>query len=135
MWSTRPLPELGAQLRRSLERIGNALDASAYAFGEECRSDVGEPTFLIMETDFRVMIAVDSLENEEAMGNEVSTAMRAIDALPADQIPGPRPGRVEFEFRAPRGQSLRLIVDIARYRQEAANMDGAALFNYFRASP
>ena len=135
VWSTRELPNLGARLRDHLAESARNLEAGAYAFGEECRSDSGETTFLAMETDFRIRVPVDTLENEAAMGNALQDAMAAIEALPDEEIAGTRPGRVEFEFVAGDSQSLRLNVDISRFRQEAAGLEGGALFRYFNAAP
>jgi hypothetical protein len=135
VWATRELPELSTALRENLMQAGGALDGSAYAFGEECRADSGEVTFLAMQTDFRVRAHVDSLENEAALGNSIRAAMTAIEALGDEQLSGRGPGRVEFEFTAPDGQALRLIIEVTRFRQEAGNLEGSALFGLFQASP
>ena len=58
----------------------------------------GDATFHAMETDFRVRVSVDSLGDEEALGGAIRAVMTAIEELPPEQIVGPRPGRVEFEF-------------------------------------
>lgn len=131
VWATRDLPELSATLNGELSSRQTSLQGSAYAFGEECRAESGEVTFLAMETDFRVRAAFSTLEDEAALGNAIRAAMLIIDSLPAAQLVGTRPGRVDFEF-AGGSQSLRLTVDIGRYKQEAAALQGAALFRYFR---
>jgi hypothetical protein len=112
---------------------GIATAAGAYAFGEECRAESAAVTFLAMEADFRILVAVESLEDEEYLGNAIIGAMTAIESLPADEIPGPRPGRVDFEFRATDGQSLRLNIEIARFRLEADGLTGSALYRLFLA--
>ena len=48
---------------------------------------------------------------------------------------GPRPGRVEFEFYSGADSSLRLIIEIDRYRAEAQDLEGAELFKHFRPAP
>jgi hypothetical protein len=111
------------------------MHVSAYAFGEECRAASGETSFLAMETDFRIRVPVDSLSNKEEMGRAVLQAMAAIETLPSEQLPGTRPGRVEFEFAAADSQSLRIIIDITRFRQEAGGLQGAELLQQFQASP
>jgi hypothetical protein len=135
VWSTRELPGLSAALQAVLSESAESLQASAYAFGEECRRDSGETTFLAMETDFRVRIPVSSLGNEEALGGAIRSTMDAIGRLPPDEIAGTRPGRAEFEFVADGSQSLRLTVDISTFLHEAAGLRGSALFRYFAGTP
>lgn len=132
VWATRELPDLTAALAAGLAAVSPHLQGSAYAFGEECRSDSGTVTFLAMETDFRVRVAVATLADEDALGNAIQATMMTIDALPDDQMAGTRPGRVEFEFVEESSQSLRLTIDITRFRQEAGDRQGAALFRLFR---
>lgn len=135
VWATHELPELSSQLRAKMAAAGNPLGVSAYTFGEECRAKSGEVTFRAMETDFRVHVPVDSLGDQEAMGAAIRTAMTVIEALPAEQLAGPQPGRVDFEFAAADSQSLRLNIDVTRFRHEAADLQGAELFQHFKATP
>jgi hypothetical protein len=135
VWATRDLPELSSQLQAQMAAAGSPLGVSAYAFGEECRAESGEVAFLAMETDFRVRVPVDSLGDEEALGTSILIAMTIIEALPAQQLAGDQPGRVDFEFAAGDSQSLRLNIDIARFRHEAAGLRGAELYQYFEVKP
>jgi hypothetical protein len=135
VWATRDLPDLTSQLQARLVGAESALAVSAYAFGEECRIESEEPRFHAMETDFRVRAQVDSLQNEEQMGKAILAAMTAVDGLPSEQFVGTRPGRVEFEFTTADSESLRVVIDITRFRQEAAGLQGAEIYRHFKAAP
>ena len=91
--------------------------------------------FLAMETDFRLRLPVQDLGDETALGNELARAMALIEELPTEGIPGPRPGRVEFEFYTQDSESLRLTIEISRYRAESPGLEGAVLLRHFRPSP
>ncbi|MFH1185443.1 MAG: hypothetical protein V1755_10460 [Chloroflexota bacterium] len=134
-WATQELPHLGEQLQRELATADSGIRASAYAFGEECRQQNGQTTFLAMETDFRVRIPVRSIADEGALGQWIGRVMVAIEALPVNVIPGSRPGRVEFEFHSNDAESLHLNIEIASYRAEADVLQGANLFEHFRSGP
>jgi len=135
VWATRELPELTQAFQDKWAQYSGSIQASAYAFGEECRGDDGTVAFLPMETDFRVRIPVPSLADDAALGTWISRAMSIVEALPASELPGTRPGRVEYEFYVDETSSLRLIVEIARYRSEAADLDSAAILRLFRERP
>jgi hypothetical protein len=135
VWATRELPALTGKLQEEFAQLDGAIRASAYAFGEECRGDNGTVSFLPMETDFRVRIPVPALSDEAALGSWISRAMSLVEALPAADVPGTRPGRVEFEFYVDESTGLRLVVEIARYRSEASGLDGASIFRLFREGP
>jgi hypothetical protein len=135
VWATRELPELTARLQAEFARLDAGIQASAYAFGEECRHDDGTVSFLAMETDFRVRIPVTSLADEASLGAWISRAMSVVVGLPASEVPGTRPGRVEYEFYLDESASLRLVVEISRYREEAEGLEGASIFQLFRSGP
>lgn len=135
VWATRELPSLGKKLDNGLAKSGGDFTASAYAFGEDCRHDDGTTTFLAMETDFRVRVAADSLSDKTAMGTAILQVMQEIQTLPRSEVPGTRPGRVEFEFYRDSTESLRLSIDISKFLAEAQGLRGAALFEHFRSEP
>ncbi len=132
-WATRELPEVGQILQARLQPLGDGIRASAYAFGEDCRHDDGTIDFLTMEADFRVQVPVREPGDERELGTWIAAVMSAIDSIPASDIPGPRPGRVEFEFTLVGGESRRLTIDISRYRAEAPGLEGAELYRHFSA--
>ena len=61
---------------------------------------------MAMETDFRVKVSVSDLKDEKALGDWIARVMGAITKLPADEIPGPQPGRVEFDFSKSETENL-----------------------------
>ena len=135
VWATRELPELSVQLQEDLLGAGTTADVRAYAFGEQCRMESGDSTFHAMETDFRVHVSIESIGDERALGTAIRAVFTAIEEMPPEQIVGPRPGRVEFEFSTPGHDSLRLNIDLARFRQEAGALEGAALLRHFQVPP
>jgi hypothetical protein len=135
VWATRPLTELSNKLQSDIAATSALVQASAYAFGEDCRQPDGTTTFLAMETDFRVRLPVSAVTDEAAMGDWISRVMLMIEAIPATELPGTRPGRVEFEFTDDASRSVRATVEIQRYRIEAQDLSGALLFRYFQNPP
>jgi hypothetical protein len=132
VWATRELPALTETIQTEFAQLNGEIRASAYAFGEECRGDDGTVSFLPMETDFRVRIPVTTLGDDAALGLWISRAMSVVEAHPAAELPGTRPGRVEFEFYVDESTGLRLSVEISRYRNEAGSLDSASIFRLFR---
>ena len=133
--STQELPRLSERLLANLQTPEVVTAASAYAYGEDCVAADGTRTFSAMETDYRTKFLVGSLQDEESLGNWVAKVMIAVEALPADEVQGPQPGRVEFEFSTAQGESLRFNVQVSRYRTEGAGYRGARLFRLFYKPP
>jgi hypothetical protein len=134
-WATRELPELSSKVNAALGSLELATSGSAYAFGEDCVHDDGTKVFNAMETDFRAQVEVLSLKDEQVLGDGIAAVMKVIQQFAPEDPEGTRPGRVEFEFIDKARTSLRLIVDIARYRNEASALSGASLFRHFYSSP
>ncbi len=134
-WATQELPETSRTVARSMNAAITGSSGSAYAFGEDCVADDGSRKFLAMETDFRVRIPAKDLTDQTALGDAMATTLHVIENIPPEQVAGPQPGRVEFEFYAPSGESLRLTVEIDQYRSEATGLDGEALFRLFYKIP
>lgn len=134
-WATQDLPSLTRKLQSELDARHSGIVGSAYAFGENCNHEDGTSTFLPMETDFRVRIPVKALSDEVVLGNWIAQVMETVEALPPSELVGPRPGRIEFEFSVNSQPSLRMIVEIARYRDEAIGLPGAELFRHFHPAP
>ncbi len=134
-WATQELPETSQTVARSMDAAIKGSSGSAYAFGEDCVADDGSRKFLAMETDYRVRIPAQDLTDQAALGDAMAKTLHVIETIPPEQVAGPQPGRVEFEFYAPSGQSLRLTVEIDQYRSEATGLDGQALFRLFYKAP
>ncbi len=106
-WSNQDLPELSSSFQQSIQALQPEAQASAYAFGENCiRPDGSIASFTAAETDFNVQLQVDDLANESVLGRWIVQVMQVIDGIPAEQIAGPRPGRVSIVFQSSTAQSV-----------------------------
>jgi hypothetical protein len=61
--------------------------------------------------------------------------MDVITKLPSDELSGPQPGRVEFEFSKSESETRFLNVSIAKYKTQAAGLSGSELFKLFSNNP
>ncbi len=132
---SQDIPELSRQLNASLQEISTDVTGLAYAYGENCVYGDGHSTFSAMETDFRIGVKVKTLRDEGNLGNWISKVMTIVLALPADQLQGPRSGRVDFDFRVPDPANLFVTVPIDKYRSQADNLHGADLLHLFLNNP
>lgn len=101
VWSNRSLPEVAQLVNQALRDAGvPEVDAQASAYGEDCLDPQTNTVvdFRTMQTDFYFSVVVQDLTDTQAMGNIAETVLRALDSLPADQIPGPNPGYVGITF-------------------------------------
>ncbi len=135
VWATQELPALSQTVQNDVQAVAGGASGSAYAYGEDCVSADGTRKFTPMETDFRMRLPVDDLTNEQHLGDLIGAVMHMVEQIPPDQLAGPQPGRVEFEFYTASAGSLRLTVDIDRFRREAGGITGAPLFRLFYAVP
>ena len=135
MWGSKQLPELSAKLNRALQEISLDATGLAYAYGENCVYGDGHQTFGAMETDFRVGVKVKNVHDEAALGDWIFKIMQIILDLPPEDIEGPQPGRVDFDFKQPDPAELFVTVPIDKYRREATGLKGAVLFRLFYTNP
>ena len=135
VWASQDLPDLSKKVNDALQAIDTNLTGNAYAYGENCVYTDGHGTFTAMETDFRVKVSVSDMKDEKALGDWIERAMGAITKLPAAEVPGPQPGRVEFDFSKSETENLFLNVPIARYQKLAPGISGAELFRNFNNNP
>lgn len=106
-WAQQDLPELSASLQGAIQALEPNAQAGAFAFGENCiLSDGTIARFLPMETDFNIRLSVDDLANEAVLGRWIVNVMDVIQDIPAEQIVGPRPGRVSIVFQSSTAQSV-----------------------------
>ena len=129
------MPDLSQKVYDALQAVDTNLTGNAYAYGENCVDADGHNTFAAMETDFRVKVSVSDLKDEKALGDWIASAMGAIAKLPADEVPGPQPGRVEFDFSKSETENFFLNVPIAKYQKLAPGISGAELFRNFNNNP
>jgi hypothetical protein len=104
-WAYHDLPQLSSNFLQSIQTIQSDAQANAFAFGENCVHADGSATFLPMETDFNITLQVSDLSNESDLSEWIVKVMQIIEQIPADQIVGPRPGRVSITFQSSGGQN------------------------------
>jgi hypothetical protein len=130
-WATKSLPELSAQVQSAMEAAGlTGVTAVAEAYGENCITASGEVArFAAMETDFRITIQVDALDNREALGTLLEKILVTLDGFPTETTPGPNPGYVGVTFQSG-DDSLRLWFPIIEGESaRALGLRGAALLD------
>jgi len=101
-WASRPLPDLSAEVQAALESEGlQNMTAYAEAYGENCLSaDNKVLDFAVMETDFHIVVEVESLEDREYLGSLLERILIVLDDFPPGATPGPQPGYIGVRFEA-----------------------------------
>ena len=102
-WATQALPELSAEVQAAMEAAGlEGIQARAEAYGENCFGSVtGEVLyFAAMETDFRLQVTVEDLQDREALGGLLEQILVILDGFPPGTIAGPNPGYVGVAFQS-----------------------------------
>jgi hypothetical protein len=100
-WATQPLPDLSLEVQAALEAAGlEGFTAIAEAYGENCYdSQTNEVVyFATMETDFRLTVEVDDLEDTVALGDMLELILVTLDQFPPGATPGPQPGYIGVNF-------------------------------------
>ncbi len=102
VWASQDLPELSAQLLEMLKESGLPVTAAhAEAYGENCVDSNGTvERFAAMQTDFHVVLAVETLTNSEMLGNLLTQTLEVLDEFPLEKTPGPNPGYIGIVFQA-----------------------------------
>jgi hypothetical protein len=130
VWAREPLPDLSKEFDAALK--GALPGASGYAetYGENCLNNQGEVArFLAMETDFYVVLEVETLEDKQTLGELIEQVLNVLARFPVEGTPGPQPGYIGITFQS-RGDELRLW--FPRRDAEAAlenGLRGEKLFN------
>jgi hypothetical protein len=135
VWASQDLPELSRRLNAELQKTSDDVTGLAYAYGENCVYGDGHATFSAMETDYRIGVKVTTVRDEGTLGEWIRKVMNIVLELPPDQLQGPQPGRVDFDFKQPDPAELFVTVPIDKYRQEADNLRGADLLHLFYPTP
>lgn len=131
-WAYQDLPALSSNFLRSIQAFQSEAQATAFAFGENCVHSDGSATFIPMETDFNVTLQVPTLADEAALGEWIVKVMQVIESIPAEQIIGPRPGRVSILFASPDQQGgVNFYID--QYRDLAAGLSEAEIYQALRS--
>lgn len=141
IWGSQDMPELSRLLNMKLQNLGKNptglayVSGLAYAYGENCVYADGHQTFSAQETDFRIGVQVTTIRDDGTMGEWMYKVMQVVVALPQEQLHGPQPGRVDFDFKQQAPGDLFVTVPIDRYRREAGNLHGIPLFKLFYSAP
>lgn len=135
-WAYQDLPELSGRLLLSIQQLQPEAQASAFAFGENCTGQDGVTVqrFIPMETDFNVTLQVADLSNEAELGQWIVEIMQVIQAIPADEVIGPRPGRVTLIFQAD-GEQEAVNFYIDQYRSLSSGSSPEEIYRALQTSP
>jgi hypothetical protein len=101
-WATQPLPDVSGQLQTAFDKSGlTGITVSAEAYGENCYDSLTNQVayFATMETDFRLVVQVDSLADRPHLGDMLERILTVIDDFPPGVVPGPQPGYVGVTFQ------------------------------------
>ena len=88
-----------------------------------------------METDFYVILFVDSLDEYLTFGTRISQTMQVVSELPQELIAGPNPGFVEFKFEKRNLENINFRVPIQQYNESSKGLSGEDLFRKYYTSP
>lgn len=133
-WAYQDLPELSSSFQESLRQLEPQAEGNAFAFGENCiLSDGTIARFLPMETDFNAKLHVDDLANEAVLGRWIVNVMQIIEAIPAEQIMGPRPGRVSIVYQSSTAQSITNFY-INQYQALPAGLNHTEIYEALQAA-
>jgi hypothetical protein len=133
--ASQELPDLSKKVYDSMQALDTNITGNAYAYGENCVYEDGHFTFSPKETDFRVKVIETNLKDEKALGDSMAKVMESIVHFPPDEIVGPLPGRVEFDFSKTETENLFLNVSIAEYQKLQPGISGIELFRHFNKNP
>jgi len=135
-WAYHDDPELTEKVDAAIRALDPLASANATLFGEDCVFADGHSTFSTMETDFRVQVPVNDLNNEEAFGNWMKQVMDVILQIPQEEIQqAGNPGFVEFWFVKSETENVVVRVPVYQYQNEALGKTGAELFRFFHSTP
>jgi hypothetical protein len=132
VWASRRLPELTELLQAAFRNAQmEDIQADVSAYGENCLNPETKEIirFATMRTDFYLNIAVEDIEDREALGRKLSTAMNVLQKFPSGTFPGPQPATVLIRFQNT-DSSANLSFSIPEYEQALEDgLRGAALYS------
>lgn len=130
IWASQPLPEVSHEIQIMLEEAGveNAR-VNAEAFGENCVQADGQVVrFLVMQTDIRILLGVESISDVESLGELAAHVLPVLLGIPQQDLPGPNEGYIGLQFSDSTGQVLNIWLPKQTIRDVMKNqLDGSAL--------
>jgi hypothetical protein len=132
-WAYQDMPEVSAQFAASLQALQPEAQGEVFAFGENCLQGNNRIIrFIPMETDFNVKLRVSAITDKAKLGSWIVKVMQIIDAIPPDQILGPRPGRVSMEFQSD-GQQEALSFYIDQFHGLSPGLSNTEIYEALKA--
>lgn len=111
VWSSQPLPDISNQLQISFNAVGLAkIKVLAEAYGEVCLDTETNAAgnLIVLHTDFNLDIPVDSIQEEEKLGQLLYSSLNILARQNASTLPGKRMGYVIVKFHAADKQEINL---------------------------
>ncbi len=134
VWDSRPLDLETNMVQAAFQAKGYSnVSVRLQAYGENCIDLQTNQIvrFAAMETDFYLTIGVDSLDDTDALGNQLAAALVVLRSFPQDTFPGLNPARVFVTFNAG-GQLQNLSFDLQQAGKALdKGLTGSALLEAF----
>lgn len=129
MWASQPLPEVSSEIQAMLEEAGiEQARVNAEAFGENCLLPDGQiARFLVMQTDIRIVLGVESVADLNALGDLAERILPVVLGIPNDALPGPNEGYLGLQFNDANGQLLNIWLPIPAVRELMRNQPGGSM--------
>lgn len=110
MWANQPLSHLSREIENLLRQADfRDIRVFAEAYGENCVTEEGEIVrFAAMQTDIRVVVAVQGLNNPTEMGDIAGRLLGVILEVPLSDLPGLQPGYIGIQFSNNEKEALNL---------------------------
>lgn len=110
MWANQPLPHLSREIENLLRQADfKDIRVFAEAYGENCVTEEGEIVrFAAMQTDIRVVVVVQGLNNPTEMGDIAGRLLGVILEVPLSDLPGLQPGYIGIQFSNNEKEALSL---------------------------
>lgn len=130
-WTIQSLPETTRQVQEAFNQAGlSYMKVIAEAYRENCIDTLTNTVtgYKVMETDFRISLRVQSVQDENELGNALSRILATLLALPLDTFPGVRTGFVEVLFIENAGtKRVKFALDDGKTAMDQ-HLDGQTLF-------
>jgi len=132
-WAYNDLPELTAQFDQAVKDLIPNSNSHATAFGENCLGNDGQVLkFLAKETDFYVLVSVETVDDYETFGTWIAQVMQVVNDVSTDET---NQGFVEFRFEKSPAETIGVRVPIQQYNDSANGITGENLFRMFYIDP